>query len=307
MTIEMKALYLIAASLLFSIPLTAQDDLMSMLEEETAQEKTYTFATFKAPRLINGHTVEQPAKENLLFIISHRFGQVNGGFYDMFGLDQASIRVGLDYGISDRISVGVGRSTYQKNYDGFLKVKLLRQATGNGSSPVTMSYLGTANINSLRWANPDRENYFSSRMSYTNQLLIARKFSKRISWQIMPTHVHKNLVPEANDENDIFAIGTGGRVKLTDWVSLVGEAYFLVGSNDAIPRINNQQAQHSLSAGVEVETGGHVFQFQFTNSQSMFETGFISETIGNWGQGGIHFGFNITRTFDLSSGISKDK
>lgn len=275
----------------------AQDDMMAMLESETSTEKDYTFATFKAPRLINGHTVEQPAKENMLFIISHRFGQVNSGFYDIFGLDQATIRVGLDYGITDRISVGLGRSTYQKTYDGFVKIKLLRQATGKGASPVTLSYFGGAYLNSLRWTNPDRENYFSSRMSYVNQVLIARKFNKHISWQLMPTHVHKNLVPEADDLNDIFALGTGGRVKLSDWVSLVGEAYFLLGAQNGIPKINNLQPTHSLSAGLEIETGGHVFQFQFTNSQSMFETGFISETTSSWSNAGIHFGFNINRTF----------
>lgn len=277
----------------------AQDDLMSMLEAETEDNKEFVFATFKAPRLINGHTIEQPGQKNLLFIISHRFGQLNRGVYDLFGLDQASIRFGLDYGITDRLSVGVGRSTYQKNYDGFIKAKILKQATGKGASPVILSYMGSANINSLRWPNPDRQNFFSSRMSFVNQILIARKFSKKISWQVMPTHVHKNLVPEADDSNDIFAVGTGGRVKLTDWVSIVGEAYFLLNDKANTPQINNQQPLHSISGGVEIETGGHVFQFQFTNSQAMFDTGFITETTADWADAGIHFGFNITRTFDL--------
>jgi len=272
---------------------------MSMLEDETGDTKDFTFATFKAPRLINGHTVEAPAKKNLLFIISHRFGQVNDGFYDLFGLDQASIRIGLDYGITDRLSVGMGRSTYQKNYDGFVKYKFLRQAKGKNASPVTLDYLGSINVNSLRWLDPQGENYFSSRLSFVNKLLIARKFNKRISLQIMPTHVHKNLVPEADDSNDIFAIGAGGRVKFNDWVSLVGESYFLLNDATSMPNINNVAPRHSLSAGLEVETGGHVFQFQFTNSTAMFETAFITETTGDWLNGGFHFGFNITRTFDL--------
>ena len=181
----------------------------------------------------------------------------------------------------------------------FIKAKILKQATGKGASPVILSYMGSANINSLRWPNPDRQNFFSSRMSFVNQILIARKFSKKISWQVMPTHVHKNLVPEADDSNDIFAIGTGGRVKLTDWVSIVGEAYFLLNDKANTPQINNQQPLHSISGGVEIETGGHVFQFQFTNSQAMFDTGFITETTADWADAGIHFGFNITRTFDL--------
>jgi hypothetical protein len=294
-----KTIRIILLALLFTSPAFGQDDLMSMLEEEAAQEQEFTLATFKAPRLIQAHSIEQPAKTNLLFIIAHRFGQLNGGFYEVFGLDQATMRIGLDYGVTNRISIGLGRSTYQKNYDAFAKVKVLQQATGQGASPISLSAFSSISLNSLRWADPNRENYFSSRLAFTHQVLIARKMNPSISLQLMPTLVHKNLVPGAAQTNDIFALGTGGRLKLTDRVSLLGEGWFFLTPKNQLPTVNNLPARESLSCGVELETGGHVFQFQLSNSQGMFEKAFITETIGQWGQGGIHFGFNITRTFAL--------
>lgn len=273
--------------------LIAQGDLMNLLE--SGEESTdYTYATFKATRLVLGQSVENPAKGTLVFLIQHHFGYINSGAYEFWGLDQATIRLGLDYGINDWLTLGVGRSSYKKTYDGYVKAKILRQSTGAVNMPVTLSYFGSLSLNSLKWSEPDRENYFSSRLAYTHQLLIARKFSPAISIQITPTLVHKNLVETTEDANDIFATGIGGRFKLTNRVSLNAEYFYVLPD-----QIVKQDYDNSFSVGFDIETGGHVFQLFFTNSNPIFESGFITETRGKWGDGDVYFGFNISRVFTI--------
>ena len=270
-------------------------DLMAQLEQEASAKDpvNYTTATFKTTRLINGHSIENVAEGVLDVKISHRFGTLNGGFYELFGLDNASMRMGVDYGIKSWLMVGIGRSTFQKTYDGFLKVKLLRQSTGTKNIPVSVSLLSTMAVQTLKWADPDRENYFSSRLSYTHQLLVARKFSENLSLQLMPTFIHRNLAIRADEPNDLWAIGIGGRQKLSKRVSVNVEYYYM------LPGSKLDGTANSLSVGFDIETGGHVFQLHFTNSTAMTEKNFISETTGKWEKGDILFGFNISRVFTI--------
>lgn len=272
--------------------LNAQDDLMDLLGDDKPATE-YAWGTFKTTRVVLNQSIQAPAKGDLVFIISHHFGRLNQGAYDLFGLDQATIRFGLEYGISNRLTVGVGRSTYKKLYDGFVKFKLLQQSSGERDMPVTVSYFGSMGVNSLRWENPDRVNYFSSRLSYVHQLLIARKFSSAFSIQITPTLVHRNLVALRDDQNTVFALGAGGRLKLTQRMSINAEYFYLMPGKTA------DNFDNSLSLGFDIETGGHVFQLFFTNSVPINENGFITETQGDWLNGDIYFGFNITRTFTL--------
>jgi hypothetical protein len=268
-----------------------EQDLLSLLGREETTE--YAAASFKTNRIINLHSIENTAYGVLDVKISHRFGFLNTGVYELFGLDQATIRLGLDYGISDRVTIGVGRSSYEKTFDGFLKYKLLRQSTGLKKMPVTVGVLGTAAIHTLKWTDPDRENLFSSRLAYVGQLLIGRKFSEKFSLQLSPTIVHRNLVATAAEKNDVIAIGVGGRYKIHKRFSLNAE-YIYVLPDQLLPGQKN-----SLSIGFDIETGGHVFQLHFTNSTSMIEKGFVTETVGDWGEGGIHFGFNLSRVFTI--------
>lgn len=300
----MKNLFLTAALCCISIlTVNAQDDLMKMLEDEAKKDnkKDFATATFKTTRLINGHSTENAAAGVLDFKISHRFGMVNKGAYELFGLDQASMRMGLEYGISDKLMVGVGRSTFQKQYDAFGKFKILRQATGGRwPSPISVSAVSTVMLKTLKWDDPKRRNYYTSRLSFAHQLLIARKFNEGLSLQIMPSFIHYNIAQAATDPNDIFAIGMGGRIKLNKRlsfnveyyhvlpISLVeGEDYMLAGTHN------------SLAVGFDIETGGHVFQLHFTNSTGMTERSFITETTGDFFKGDIHFGFNVSRVFTI--------
>ena len=288
-----------------SFRLCAQDDLMKMLEEESRKEnkKDYATATFKTTRLINGQSIENVAKGVLDIKISHRFGMINRGTYELFGLDQATMRMGLDYGISDRLMVGIGRSTYQKQYDAFYKFKILRQSTGGRwSSPISISAASSIMLQTLKWEDPKRQNYYTSRISYAHQLIIARKFSEGVSFQLIPSYVHYNLAKAATDPNDIFALGGGGRIKLSKRLSFNVEYYHILpislvaGEGYRIPGTKN-----SLAVGFEIETGGHVFQLHFTNSTGMTEKTFITETTGDFFKGDIHFGFNLSRVFTIKN------
>ncbi len=283
------------ASLFSPYSLTAQEDeedLLALLGEEETTD--YTYATFKANRIINLHSIENTAKGVFDFKISHRFGFINGGLSEFFGLDQASIRIGGDYGITDRLMAGFGRSSFEKTYDGFAKFKILKQSTGKKTMPITASLLGSAAIKTVEFQNPDRDNFFSSRMYYTVQVLIGRKVSESLSLQLSPTLIHRNLVRTASEANDVYSIGVGGRMKLNKRTSFNAE-YIYVLPDQLAPGYRN-----SLSVGFDIETGGHVFQLHFTNSTSMIEKGFINETVGNWLDGDIHFGFNVSRVFTIN-------
>ena len=284
---------IIIPTLLLSSLVFAQDDLMDLLNKETEKEKKpeYTTATFKTTRLINGQSVENVAPGVLDFRISHRFGNVNGGAYSLYGLDEASMRMGFDYGLSKKWMIGIGRSTYQKQFDAFTKYKLLRQSTSG--MPVTVSAVGTIMYKSVKFDNPDRDNFLTSRLYYSGQLLIGRKFSENLSLQLMPTMVHYNLVQGATDPNDIFALGVGGRMKLSKRVSVNVEYYYQL-DEFKLPGTTN-----SLSVGFDIETGGHVFQVYCTNSTGMTDRTFISETTGNFFDGDIRLGFTISRVFTI--------
>jgi hypothetical protein len=273
----------------------AQDDLMNMLDKNTPPEINYTSATFKSTRVMNGHSVERMPPGQLDVRISHRFGTLNSGAYNFFGLDQSNIHLSLEYGILKWLMVGIGRGTYEKTFDGFAKFTILRQSSGARMMPVSVSALSSIAVTSVKWTDPGRNNYFSSRLFYVQQLLIARKISQSFSVQIAPTLVHRNLVATELDPNDLFAVGAGGRIKLTKRISLNAEYYYMINPGKDL----SQKFYNPLSFGFDIETGGHVFQLIFTNSLAMIEKGFIGETTGNWGKGDIHFGFNISRVFTL--------
>ena len=270
----------------------AQDDLLSMLEDEAPEEKTFVEATFKGTRLINGHSIETRSKGVMDFIISHRFGTIDGGSYELWGLDNATIRIGLEYAITDRLYIGVGRSSFEKTYDGFIKYKLVRQASGPGGLPLSVTWFSSGSIRTIR--QPEISPSFQEKLASTNQLLIASKLSPEVSVQVMPTWVHKNLIQEDDQNNDAFALGVGGRVKLSQRVALVVEYYY------QFQKINNNSFD-PIAIGFDIETGGHVFQLQFTNATSMVPKGFVTETDNDFFDGEIHFGFNISRTFQVGN------
>jgi hypothetical protein len=286
-----------SARVVAQIDSASKDELSKLLDDNTDQAgKEYSYGAFKTTRVINGHSIENTGKGILDFKISHRFSPMSGGVHEFFGLDGATIRLGLDYGISDAITVGIGRSSLYKEYDGYVKAKILRQ-TNKNEMPISLSYVGGMSVTSLqterlfRTLVPPEKYPFSNRLFYFNQLLIARKISNALTVQLSPTHVHYNFVNTTAEPNDILALGAGGRIKLNKRLTLNLEYFY------QFTQLNN--ATNSLSVGIDIETGGHVFQLHLSNSSGMTERTFIAQTTDKWGDGGFRFGFNIARVFTV--------
>jgi hypothetical protein len=268
-------------------------DLLDILDSETAvnDKEIIVTSTFKGTRIINGHSVENRKAKELEFIISHRFGRVNLGFDELFGLDQSNIRFAFEYGLSDDLTAGIGRSSFEKTYDSFLKYSLLKQKRGENSFPFAVSLFGSVAVKTIKDYEPADKRSFAESLFYVGQVLIARKVSESFSFQFTPTYVHRNTVKIDADPHDIFALGFGSRVKVSKRVSLNGEYYYAFDESTSI------NARNSLAFGVDIESGGHVFQIILSNAITMIEKSFITETTGNFFGGDIHLGFNISRTF----------
>ncbi len=272
------------------LPAMAQDDLMDLLDEDDENEVKYVTAAFKGTHIINGHSTKTKNKGELDFLIYHRFGPVNSGIQDLFGLDQANMRMGFEYGITDALDLGIGRSSYEKTYDGYVKWKLFRQKSGAEIFPVTMVLLSSIALPTINISEPLST---VDRLGFTYELLISRKFGQKFTFQIMPGMIHLNVVPKTSDDNDIFYIGGAFRYKLSRSIALTGEYYYKFNP------IESFQNYDVVGIGVDIETGGHVFQLHFTNSRPTFEKGFITNTTDDFWNGDIRFGFNISRTFQL--------
>jgi len=285
----MKKIFLLC--LLMPFLLQAQDDLLGELEAETPIDTSYASASFKGIKIVNFESTKLMGEKQLFFVIAHRFGSIKNGVDDLFGLDQASTRIQFVYGIKDWLNVGFSRSKFQKAYDLSLKYRFVRQR--EGGSPVTLVgyHLGVVNTDLDKDLLPELT--FSNRLGYTTQLLISRKFSKSFSLQLIPSYFHDNFVSNDNQDNAQFSMGIGGRLKLTKRLSLnVDYGYHL-------NRADNSRFNNPLSIGVDIETGGHVFQLHFTNAQAAFENGFLGQAGGDWSTGDIFFGFNLSRTFNF--------
>lgn len=297
-----KSILVFASVFFFAIALHAQDldNLLSDLQEEVSVSQD-VIATFKATRVINGHSVEMLAKGDLEFRIAHRFGRLNSGAVDLWGLDLADNRIGFDYGITPWLMTGIGRSSFNNVVDYFLKARIMRQQTQPSHFLENFSINWFSNVMLDGRPNPlgSWTENIDQRFSYANQIIIARKFNERFSFQLTPTTIYESYVPTAEDQNLRFAIGTAGRVKLTNRVAITAEHFLRIpfDGSDLSPEF--QQNNNSFSIGFDIETGGHVFQLHFTNSRSMVERGFIQQTDGTWANNDIHFGFNITRNFTL--------
>ena len=285
----MKKIFLTVFLILVSLQLSSQD-LLDILELEAPATENIVSATFKGTRIVNGHSIENRKNAELEFIISHRFGRVNTGFEELFGLDQSNIRFSFEYGLSDNLTAGLGRSSFEKTYDGYLKYSLLKQKTGANAFPFAVSLFGSIAAKSQK-AIAGNERTFAESLFYVGQVLIAKKVNSSLSIQVTPTYVHRNLATIAADPHDIFALGFGTRVKLSKRVSLNAEYY------QQFQKLASINARNSLAFGVDIETGGHVFQIILSNAITMVEKSFITETTGNFFGGDIHLGFNLSRTF----------
>jgi uncharacterized beta barrel domain-containing protein DUF5777 len=287
---------------LISKAVTAQDDLMKMAMQNTdSSGSKKVIATFKSTRLISAQTNETVHKRTLDFRVAHLFGNVgkesNGGVHTFYGLDaSADIRIAFEYGVTDKLAIGISRSKRQENFEGLAKYKLFEQTTDN-KIPLAV----TVFINTAYSAVENRESTVfpksTDRFSYTWQLILARKFSSRVSIALLPTLVHRNFVFSSAEKNDMLALGGGGRFKITRSTSIVADYFY---NFDKLRKINNDNGFYNpLGVGFEIETGGHVFTLMFTNASGIIENDFIPNTTDSWSKGGFKLSFNISRNFRL--------
>jgi hypothetical protein len=283
-TLNMKKIFLITGFLMCLYG-NAQEDLLSSLDSTQVVDKNAT-AAFKGLQIITLQSTKLPAKKELYIVISHRFGSVKGGISEFFGFDDATTKIGGIYGVTDWLSVSASRHTLLKIYETSAKYRLIRQSD---DFPVEIVGYNTIDINS----GLKKEDYpkigFSDRLTYVNQLLISRKFSERFSLELAPSYIHKNLYNPDTENDNQFTLSAGGRLKLTKRLALNLE----YGENFNKPNFYN----NPLSVGLDIDTGGHIFQLIFTNSQSMTESGYLTNASGDWGKGDFFFGFNLYRVF----------
>jgi opacity protein-like surface antigen len=277
------------------------DSLMDELNDDPAQKnkKEDVNFTFKATRICNTSSVENLGAGVLDLRICHRFGKLNQGAENFFGLDNATTKLALDYGVTKWLMVGIEHSTLNKENDVFAKEKLLKQQ--KHGMPVTVSYFGSVSAvrKSTMQIPAGTEWHFSNQLAYINQILIARKISNALSLQLTPTLVHYNLVDSSKFSNNTFALGIGGRIKVSKRVAITGEYYLRLTNQDMLVIGSAAKTYNSATIGLDIETGGHVFQLMFSNSFTNTERVIIGQTSDSWSDGGIHFGFNISRVFTV--------
>ncbi|MCF7561380.1 DUF5777 family beta-barrel protein [Sabulilitoribacter multivorans] len=274
--------------LLFPLSILAQDDLLNEIDTDSTGNE-YAFAAFKGLKIVNFESTKLANKNEFIFIVSHRFGTIKDGIDTFFGLDNAVTRLNFVYGISDAFNVGVSRSSFLKIYEISAKYRLLRQKE-NGS-PFTIVGFNSIQINTAL----DEDNIpgleFNDRLGYAFQLLVARKINTNFSVEIAPTFFHDNYVTVSQQDKSQFALGIGGRHKLGKRWSINADYGWHLN------RANNSPFKNPLSIGFDLETGGHVFQMHFSNAQAMNINGFMGQASGDWSEGDIYFGFNLSRRF----------
>lgn len=280
----MKKIFL----LLFCLPIFcfSQDDLLEEIDSD--EDNNYATATFKGLKIVNFESTKLVAKKEFTFVVAHRFGSLENGLETFFGLDDAVTRLNFIYGINDAINISVSRSSFQKIYESAIKYRLTRQSD---NFPFTIVGYNSILVNTAL----DKNNYpkleFNDRLGYTTQILIARKVSDKLSLELAPTVFHDNFVLDNNQDNTQYALGMGTRYKLGKRWSLNADYGWHLNRSSTSPFKN------PLSIGIDLETGGHVFQMHFTNSQAMNTNGFLGQATGDWSDGDIYFGFNLSRRF----------
>lgn len=266
----------------------AQDDLLSEIDTETV-ENDFAFAAFKGLKIVNFESTKLTAKKEFTFVVSHRFGSIKNGIDTFFGLDDAVTRLNFIYGVSDAVNIGVSRSSFQKIYEASIKYRLIRQRE-NGF-PITIVGFNSVLVNTALEKDNLPKLEFKHRLGYAFQVLASRKVTENLSLELVPTLFHNNYVSVNNQENTQYAMGFGGRYKLGKRWSLNADYGWHLN------RATDSPYHNPLSIGIDLETGGHVFQMHFSNAQAMNINGFLGQSTGSWSDGNIYFGFNLSRVF----------
>lgn len=272
----MKYFYIFITALFFLHPVFGQEE-----------EENYTNNTFQGVRLVNEQSANLTDKGKLLLLIQHRFGEIDGGLYQLFGLDQATLRLGFEYGFGENLNLGFGRSTYMKTYDVYGKYRLAHQTD---NFPLTMVVSAAGSVPTIRNVFPDQHNNFSDKLSGNVQLHIAKRIGN-IGFQVSPGYLSTRFVPTQNESFSLFTLGLAGSVRISEDVS---------ANIEYLPHFNpDLETTKPLSLGVDIDTGGHLFQLILSNSQQFITNSLYTASRGDWTEGTLFFGFNLIREFRI--------
>lgn len=299
-----KNLLLLCLFCISAVALAQKNDLFDLLDEDsivtTLDVNRVVYATFKGTQLINAATNETPGKGVLQYIIAHRFGSFGDDYlYNFFGLDNAQIRMQVDYGLTDRLNVGIGRSSFLKIADGFVKYQLLQQKSGTINTPFSLALHSSINYRNAKYTD-NINHYISDRLSYLHQAIIARKWNRKLSTLISPSIVHFNLVPTQDDKNTTAHLTLGGRYKLSTRIALTAETTLMSNNAYGVPN-ESGEVRHRvpMAIGIDIETGGHVFQFHLSNTQSMNAPFWMAQNPYDIRDASVFLGFNVSRVFTI--------
>ena len=288
----MKKLFLFIFSICLTGHVIAQDDLLNELQQSaTPQPKQIEMAAFKGLQICNMQSTKLAAKGEWYFVVSHRFGNLKEGTNNFFGLDNAYTKIGGIYGATKWWTLSASRHTYNKLYELTSKVKLANQEVDG--FPITIVAYNSMEINTELKKEDFPAIQFNDRLAFTTQLLMSRKINERISLELNGIYVHKNLYEPADEQKDEFLVATGGRCKLSKRLSVNVE--YAARTNP----VKYSPYDNPLALGLDIETGGHVFQMLFATSQPMNEVGYYTNGTGSWTDRtkGLYFGFNMYRVF----------
>ncbi|GHN01248.1 hypothetical protein WSM22_27370 [Cytophagales bacterium WSM2-2] len=302
--IQLEALVvpvLVVCLLFFHSHTFSQADPLSL--DNTPSESVPVKEAFNSSYIINNQSSNVLEGGRLNFLILHRFGELSDGSFNAYGLDYAAIRLGVEYGITDRLTAGLGRSSVGKNYDSHLKFRLKTQTSGGVNnfpvSLVAFSSLAFSSAELHRQNLIQGQSQFINQLVYTTELIISRQFSEKFSFQLIPAVVHRNTVASESDNHRVYALSAGGRLKVSNRMHVVAD-YGYVFNND-------NTLENPVAMGFDIVTGGHTFQFYLTNSVGMIEKEFLTATTGKISEGNIRIGFTVSRAFILKQKVKGGK
>lgn len=300
-TSTLKSHLVILGMVLISVlKIAAQDDPLSL--DNVATESTAIKEAFNGSYLINNQTTNVLESGRLNVLIQHRFGEISDGSFNAYGLDYAAVRFGFEYGISDKLTAGLGRSSVGKNYDSYLKYRIKTQTQGGVNSfPVSVVLFSSAAFSSLELQRQNSihdNNQFVNQLVYTTELLVSRQFSEKFSLELIPAIIHRNSVLSSEYNTNVYSLSAGGRLKVSGRMHLTADYGYV---------FNNSAFENPAALGLDIVTGGHTFQVYVTNSVGMIEKEFLTATTGNIGAGNIRIGFTISRSFILKHKVEGGK
>jgi len=284
----MNKSYFFVITLLFGCFTFGQNSLLNEISAESDYENTFQMPAFKAMKVVNNQSTKLAGKGDLYLYVGHRFGAIKGGIGSLFGLDYANTKIEMLYGLFSEVQVGFSRESFKKTYNLHVKYGIKKQTS---SFPVSIVGYNSINLDTSLDENVYPNLNYNERYVYISQLLVSRRFSDNFSLQLSPSVIKHNFLTTQAKTDYNYVLNTGSRLKISKRSS------FNIDYSYHLNRLKNSIEKNVLSVGVDMETGGHVFQLLFSNTQASDEAGVLTGAEGDWLKGDVFFGFNILRVF----------